>query len=190
MKYVLYGVLALLSFAGSMVLALALTGNLNKEALDRLMQKEPEMSVPAPSPTDTIGPLTQQIKKKEEQLKQREQELSERESQLNQREAGLKQLQTQLEGIQKEISGTLESAEAERNLRVQTVALTLAQMKPDKAAKSLESMPVEDVAAILAQVKDKDRGKIVEAMDPQTATKVLRALQESKLPGPAISAAP
>lgn len=178
MKTVLYGLIAILAFLVSLVLALALTGNFSKEALNRLMNNEPEMTAEAQPEADPLGPLAAQLKKKQEELKAREAELQAREAQLEQRAQSLAQLQTQLEEIQQKLYGSLEDAEAEQALRLKTIAVTVEAMKPDKAAERLAKMPPDDVAEILAQVKDKSRGKIVEAMDPEFATNVLRAMQD------------
>lgn len=181
MKILLYSLTGLISFTVALVALLALTGNLNKDAFDRLLNKQPPVLATPSKPADSLGPLAQEMKRKEEALKQREQELKQREAQVGQREQELVQLRTQLEAIQKEIGGTLEDSEKDRQVRLETVALTLAEMKPSKAAERLESMPVEEAAEILNLVKPKERGKIVEAMTTEYATRVLRALHERKL---------
>ncbi len=179
MKFVLLGVASLLSFVGALVAALAFTGNLNQEALGRLTGSEaPSMAVEPAIPSDELGPLAKQIKRKEEELQKRERLLKEREAQLDQREQGLNLLREDLEDMQKSINKGMEEAGQDRLLRLETVAQTVSEMKPDKAALSMENMPVDDVAQILEYVKPKDRGKIVEAMTPDQATRVLRALQE------------
>ena len=180
MKIVLFAVLALISFVGALAGALAMTGNLSAEALTQVISGAPaaEEQHKAEPETDALGPLAQQIKKKENDLKEREQQLEQRESQIAQREQELTQLQKKLEDLQKQVNGGLEDAEKERRARIQTVAQTIEGMKSQKAAESLENMPPEDAAAVLGLVKPKERGKIVEAMKTEAATRVLRILQE------------
>jgi len=185
MKIILYAMVALISFIASLAAALALTGNLSKETLDRMMGKESAVTTPsavAPPPqSDSVGPLVQQLKKKEESLKKREQELNEQATQLDQRQQELERMRTDLEGMQKQIQTAVQDADKERDGRLQAIAITISEMKPDKAAERLKGMSAQDVAEILGFVKPKDRGKIVEAMEADMATRVLRALQERKI---------
>ena len=180
MKYLLYVLIALASFAAALAGAMALTGNLNTEALKRLMN--PEAAAPpteAVAARDEIGPLAEQLKRERAALKKREQELAQREAQLDQREQELATLRSELTEIQSEIQGALGDAETERKLRLETIAITVANMDEDKAAERLKGLPVEDVAAILKLIeKDKDRGAILEAMEQDFAVRVLQALQE------------
>ena len=191
MKMVLFAVIGLLSFAGALAGGLAMTGNLSGEALSRIVlgpkagetgQREGTESDKPRETEDPLGPLAQQIKKKENELKDREDQLNQREAQINQRETELAQLQTKLEELQKQIGGSLADADKERQTRIQTVASTIEKMKPLKAAESLQNMPPEDAAAVLSLVKAKERGKVVEAMKPEMATRVLRLLQEPPKP--------
>lgn len=182
MKYVLYLLIGLLVFAVTMVTALAVTGNLNAEALAALTGAEQEAMPATETPdSDTLGPLAQQLKAREAALNAREAKVKDMEMQLQQRQAALEKMRTELEGLQKQIGGAMEDADTERAARVQSVAITLEKMKPDKAAERLVSLPAEEVASILALVKDKARGKIIEAMDPDQATRVLQMLQESPI---------
>jgi len=191
MKALLLFVLGIVGLLLGVVLPLALTGNLNAEAVSRLIgtQKDsPEAAASTGSstlnapPLDASSELAQQLMKKERDLQDKEKQLAEREAKITEREQALQEMLSKLESLQKEIEGGLANADKERELRVKTVALTLAQMKPEKAAASLKNFAPQEAAAVLAQVKDKDRGKILEAMDPETAAGVLRALQEQKAP--------
>ena len=182
MKILLYSLIAFVSFIGALALALLLTGNLSKQALEQVMGKEAVLEMEGQSQDENLGALAEEIKQKEATFTKREQQLKARETQLIQRELELEQLRTQLESIQKEIDSSLENADKARQVRLQTVALTIASMKADKAAERLEELPPEDVAEILQLIeKDKDRGKIMESLEPKFATRVLRALQEKKL---------
>jgi flagellar motility protein MotE (MotC chaperone) len=178
MKILLYGLVAFLSFAIFLAIPLALTGNLTPEALQRAVSRQPDLTLPAEPAPEPTGPLTQYLKKKEEELKRREQELRQRQAQLEQRESEFDQLRSNLESIQQDLYASLEGTEADRLLGFETIAITIAEMKPQKAAESIRALPIEDQAQILAKVKPKDRGKIVEAMPPEDAARVLSAIQQ------------
>ncbi len=182
MKYVLYLLIALLVFGITMVTALAVTGNLNADAIAALTGGAPaETTAAAPESksSDSLGPLAQQLKAREADLNAREAKVKEMELQLQQRQASLEKMRTELETLQKEIGGSMDDADTERATRVQSVAVTMEKMKPDKAAERLSALPAEEAAEILALVKDKSRGKIIESMEPEQATRILRMLQES-----------
>lgn len=182
MKIILYGLLAVISFVLSLVAALAMTGNLSQASLDKLSGKEPPVvEAPEVKKSDPVGPLVQQLKKKGEALKAQEQELNDRAAQLDKREQELGRMRSELEALQKQIQGSVQEAGEERTARLKSVAITISEMKPDKAAERLGGLPPDDIAEILNQVKPKERGKIVEALEPDLATRVLRALQESKI---------
>ncbi len=179
MKYALFLLLGLLSFAGALAGALALTGNLNGEALQRLLGSPAAEAVNnASAENQDVDMLVRQLREKETALARKEQELKERESQLLLREESLKTLRDEVEQMQSRVQGAMEEADAERKVRIESVALTLTEMRPNKAAERLDGMPPEEVAEILALIEAKDRGKIIEAMDAETATRVLRQLQE------------
>ena len=185
MKPVLFGLVGLLSFVGVFVGSLAATGNLNKAALDRALKREPAMTEAAgPGPatqavSDTIGPLAQQLKKKEDALNEREKKLDEREAELAQREKDLEALRGQVETLQQEVKGEMNAQAGETQKKREAIALTIGEMKPDKAAERLKGLPTEDVAAILSGMKSKEAGKILEAMDAAEATRVFQLMQGS-----------
>jgi flagellar motility protein MotE (MotC chaperone) len=183
MKILVYGMIAVISFVAALAGALALTGNLSRETLDRLSGKEAPVVAPPPQQTasDPLSPLVQQLKNKEETLRKRELELNERATQIDKRAQELDRLRTEIEGLQKQLQGAVQEADKERTARLQSIAITIAEMKPDKAAERLQGMPPDDIAEILTCMKPKERGKIVEALETSLATRVLRALQERKI---------
>lgn len=184
MKFLLFGIIGLLSFLGTLLGVLALTGNLSSEALQRVSSKpEPAAAATPATSQDPVGPLAQALKAKEEDLKKRELALKEREGILDQREKDLNKLRTDLEGIRTEVSAAMDAKEEERQMQLQTVAETLEAMRPENAAASLQGMPEKDVADILKLVQTKNRGKIMDAMkgDSGYAAGVLKALQEGRL---------
>ncbi|HOK89552.1 MAG TPA: hypothetical protein PK379_05965 [Candidatus Hydrogenedentes bacterium] len=188
MKYALIAIVAVGSFVGSLVGAMALTGHLNGESLARLSGAKPaEQASPAPAadnptPADpvrvsSLDTLSRQLREKEAALNQREEELKQREAQLATREAELAKLRADLETMQKQLESSLQDADTERQVRLKTIALTVSEMKPDKAAERLEGLDPADIAEILLQVEGKNRGKIMEALSPETAVSVMRQLQ-------------
>lgn len=178
MKILLYGLVAFLSFAIFLIIPLILTGNFNQEALQRAITRQPDLSLPVEAEVEPAGPLTQHLRKKEEELKKRDQELRQRQIQLEQREREFEQLRANLEAIQQDLKASFEGSEADRMQGIETIAITIAEMKPQKAADSIKALPIEDQALILAKVKPKERGKIVEAMPPEDAARVLSAIQQ------------
>lgn len=180
MKYVLMLLLAILSFVGTLAAALLLSGNLNAEGIQRILGNEPEVAEATDTPEDPLGPLARQLKNKEEELKQLETRLKQREAQLNTREQSLQDLSDKLDSLRSELNTDMDSAQEAHAREIETVANTLTEMKPDKAAEALRSFPVEEQAEILLKIeKSKDRGKIVEAMESNDASRVLQAMQES-----------
>ncbi len=181
MKKVLYVLVALVSFSAALAGALAFTGNLSRESLMRLIKQQPAMTAQQEPEKELLSPLAQEMKEREAALKAREQAVAEREAQVAQREKELEALRKDVEQIQKQIQGAFADEEQDRQVRLETIANTVAEMKADRAAQALEGMPVDEAAEILAIVEAKDRGKIVEKMDPEFATRVLSELQNLKL---------
>lgn len=180
MKYVAMLLLALFFFAGTLAGALALTGNLNGEGMQRIMGNAPEVAEATETKEDPLGPLARQLKNKEDELKKQEERLKQRESQLNTREQSLQELSDKLDALRMELNTNIDEAEMARQQEIETVATTLTEMKADKAAEALSNFPVEEQADILRKIeKSKDRGKILEAMRPEDATRALQAMQDS-----------
>ena len=192
MKFVMILLGALAMFAVGMVGILAATGNLNQDAIDRLMGKEVESDAHGAEGHGEEGahgegaatnpdPITRQIQKQREDLATREAAVKAQEEQLNQRKSELDALYEQIQQAKSEFESTVSESEERRQVEIETVANTVSNMAPKKAAESLESMPIPDVVQVLRKVKDKDRGKIVEAMKPELAAEVLRKMQEPPL---------
>src|SRR5690606_16095761 len=123
MKIILFGVVGLLAFVGILAGLLALDGNLSPEALQRMVNPPPPEAAPAFT-QDPVNPLAQALKQKETALRQKQQELDEREARLEQREKELNRLRTDLENMRAEIGVAMDEADAERTLRLQSVADT------------------------------------------------------------------
>ncbi len=188
MKYVLILLLAILSFAGTLIGALAATGNLNAETLARLTGGDPEEGSVGPIvPPSALGPEARQLQAKEEELRQREAALNARETQIVSREQGLENLRSTLESLQTGIQSSIEDQEQQRKVRISTAVNTISQMDATKAAEALAGFQVGEQAEILNQIeKDKDRAAIIEAMTPESATRVLKELAEFSPVGSAL----
>lgn len=184
MKILIYLLMAVLAFALTMTAALAMTGNLSSEALARIVSGDPTPDLsgrPTAGPSDPLSPLAQQLKRREDALRDREARLATWEAQLLQREGSLETMRRELETLQKQLNTSVDEAETERKGRLESVALTIEKMRPERAAERLLGLPTEEVADILILVKDKSRGKIIESMDADQATRVLRMMQERPL---------
>lgn len=186
MRLFLIVMLAIISFIGTLIGALALTGNLSGDSLSKLVSPvsvPQNVTVPRPNiQEDSIATLIEQIKKKEELLKQKEEEIKKKEEEIKTKTQELQQMQSKIETVQKELSSKLEGDKKEKAVQMQTIAITLSGMKPDKAAERLKTMSPDEIAEILSYVKPKERGKIVEALDAQLAAQVLQALQKVSPP--------
>ena len=182
MRFLIIIGLSILSFIGTLVCILAITGNLSSDAIKKLVEPSiPKQSVQITQSSpqdDSVSVLIEQIKKKEEDLRKKEEELNKKEEEIKIKTQELEQMQTKVESIQKELSNKVGQNQQEKSVQMQTIATTLSGMKPDKAAERLKTMSPEEIAEILSYVKPKERGKIVEALDAQLATQVLQALQK------------
>ena len=172
--------LAVAVFLATLVGAMAASGNLSKDNIERLV-KGPPTPAELPEPEDDVGPLTAALRTREEKLKQREAKVKAREERVSQMLADLDELREEVVAIQQQIADALDSDDEDRLDRRKDVALSLSEMKPENAAKTLDDWPVEDAADILRMIKEKDRGKILDGMDTDKASVLLRALQERKL---------
>jgi len=179
-KILIYGMGVVISFSLALLLALFFSGNLNKAAWNKLLNKEVALET-AEEPTataDLVGPLAKELKLREEKILVKEKQLAEREKQLSIGLASLQSLKDNLERMQNDIDATLEDKEKSRQLALKTQALTLAGMKPQKAAKSLELMTPDEAAEVLKLIEeDKDRSKIMNELQSDFATRVFQAFQ-------------
>ncbi len=178
MKWVVFAIVGVLSFAVWLVVVLAATGNLSPKTFAALMGREVPALLELELPAGEVSGLAEQLRNREATLLSREQDLKREEAQLIQREQGLEAMRKELQDLKKDIDQSLDDREAARRARIRTIALSVSNMKPDKAAQALDGMETQDVAEILVQVKEKDRGKILDALDADQATRVLSAIQD------------
>lgn len=174
-------ILALVLFSGTLVGMVALTGNLNKAGLDRVMGKD-ELPVETPAvEEDEVAVLARGLKERETALNKRKAILDEREQRIEQRRLELVTLLEDATEIQNTIDESLEATDADHEERLMDVASSLATMKAANAAAILDGWPSSaEVATILRKVEEKKRGKMLDAMDLKRATEVLRIIQERK----------
>jgi len=176
-------VLALTAFALTLVAALALSGNLNKEKLQQAFQKDTENVIPEEEP-DPVAPWAQALKEKEEALNKREAELKEREAQLERERQGLIELKSELTAIQSRIDESLQATDTEQQAKRQEVADSLSKMKPANAAKILDDWVPDEAAEVLRLIQEKDRGKILDSLvlvNASKAAEILRIIQEKDI---------
>ncbi len=187
MKILILVFLPLLVFVGTLIGALAATGNLNQEAFQKMMGKEvvkEEKGEEKKVTADNMGALAEQLKQREAALAAKEKEIAENETRLEARKKSLDQQTTELKTLMQQIDGNLAQAEQDRQAKIKAQALSVAAMDAESAAKALESLPTQDAAAILLDVKDKQRGEILNTMTPEKAASILKALQDVPRPAP------
>lgn len=180
MKTVIITIIAtLLTFMITIIGALAATGNLNGEAIGRLMGREAADST-ASDDEDPSGPFMNALKEKEKRLNEREQELDTRDDRLMQRQRILDETLEEVALIQEQIQAGLDELDTDRDERIVKTATLIAAMSASNAAMDLEAMPPEDAAELLKNIKDRNAGRILDAMDPRKRTLVHQYLQERK----------
>ncbi len=177
MKFIALLVLAVLAFTGTVVAALAATGNLSQDVLKRLV-KGPGVSQAAPAPVDDAGPVLEALKRREQALKDREADLARREDILRIQERDIDQMKSEVNEMLTQVKASLETVDEKRDAQLAEVAKSFAAMKARNAAEALQAWPAEDAADILRRVKEKERGKILDEMEPTKASMILRTIQE------------
>ena len=180
MKTVIITIVAtLVTFIITIVGALAATGNLNADAINRLMGREGSGEVSMDT-EDPSGPFMNALKAKEQQLNEQEQNLNERDDRLMQRQRILDETLEEITLIQEQIQAGLDDLDTDRDERIIKTAKLIAAMSAPNAAKDLEAMPPEDAAELLRNIKERNAGRILDAMDPRKRTLVHQYLQKRK----------
>ena len=169
--------LAAMVFVATLAAALAATGNLSPDALQRLVKGQ-TASQKAPVPVDEAGPVLQALKQREQALKEREAEISRREEMQRIQERDLEQTKSEVTELLAQIQASLATVDEKRDEQLTEVANSFAAMKARNAAEALQAWPAEDAANILSRVKDKERGKILDEMEPTKASMILRNIQQ------------
>lgn len=185
-KFVILGLIGLLSCVATIVGSLYFTGNLSQEKIKGLWDKDARAASQAKekaaeeSKAPTLGTLAQQLNQRQKDLDDRKAALDEREKQLTQREADLDKTRTDLEALQASINESYGAAADDKKQQMKTIAVTLENMEAEGAAKTLESMPTDEAAEILMSVKEKKRGEILNAMSAETTARILKAIRDSR----------
>jgi len=171
---------AVVVFLAAILVPLALTGNLNADALKRLIGAQ----APAPSPVEEpepAGPLTTKYKEEQERLRAWEAQLDEREKRLDQQELQLEEMRTEVTKIQEEVNAALGVVDQQQAEALQLTAKTMEKMDPQQAAIDLAGMKPEEAAKIAPLISDRLRGAIFDEMDPKPRAELLAAIQAKKL---------
>lgn len=177
MRFVLIaGLVFVLTFAASLAAVLAATGNLNADALNRILGRG---GAPAPA-----GEQADELDAFAVALKQREQELTAQRKQLDEDKKRMRMAQEDLDELTKRLDQLLQQAAAfkqesdkTQETRLQQAAETLAKMDPKKAAAALADWPADRIAEVLRNVKEKERAKILDQMDPNQVAMVIDSLK-------------
>lgn len=178
-KIIAIPLLAVLAFAGSLGIAMMMSGNLNMDGINRILGRETE-SVSTSSPSDDFGPRATALKKERESLEKRKADLDAHDDQLRQRQQVLDDTLKEIEQIQKQLNAAMDDMDDEQNEGVEQVAKTVAAMSDENAASSLESMSPEKAALILPLIKERVRGRIMDSMDDRRRSLILQIMQERK----------
>jgi flagellar motility protein MotE (MotC chaperone) len=185
MKWVLYGLIGLISFVAALAGALAVTGNLTPESFAKLLGTAEEAPPAVEEPTypeeDGTSALARALKEREAALNKRASDLDARIKSLDTREAELRKLEKAIETRIEELNLLLSGSDTERQARQQIIAKTLEGMDSRKAAERVAGLDPEEAAAILRLVGEKDRAKIMEDMQTDDAIRLLRLLGEAPL---------
>lgn len=184
MKIVILLLAAALSFAACLALLLLATGNLNQDALNRLMGKESDVAQEQKqgngNTASSVGTLAERLKQRELELDAKEKRLAEQEEQLAESEARLQQLRNEIGELNAEVLGVLDDQKKQREIRLQSWAVRLQSMKATKAAEHISSLvdeSPEDAAAVLNMIDSDESGKIMDALDPDDLTSIYREMR-------------
>jgi flagellar motility protein MotE (MotC chaperone) len=179
MRMLLTIIIALVFFSAAVAVPMWLTGKFTKENIQKITNPKPPETKAAEG--DDVGPLAQALKAREEELKKREAKVQQDEERLQKMQTDLDQIRSEIQSVQTKITASLKTADAEREKRLQDVALSMTKMKPEKAAEAFKEWPPDEAAEVFRLMKDKERGKILDAMDTKQAAAILAILRQSKI---------
>jgi len=180
-------VLAVLSFCGTLLGLMAVSGHLSKEQLKKVVapQKTAEEKTSeekeAEAPKDEAEPLARALQARDEELKRREEKVHEDEARLKKMQADLDTLRTDVLRIETKIESDMKTSVAATDeadkARLQDVAKSMGKMKPTNAIEIMKEWTPQEAAALMRLLKEKERVKILDAMPPEKAASILQALQ-------------
>ena len=174
--------IAVVGFLAAVVGMLAVSGNLNKGALDRMLGREsatPTETVPMDDPS---GTLVKELKLERERLAQRRKELDEWEEKLILRGQEDDTVLTETQALQEQINASMDALDEAQAANLESLSKTLASMNPKEAAIAIAAMAPEDAVKVLPLMKDRNRGKIMDAMkgdgDQEKRNEIFELMQE------------
>jgi flagellar motility protein MotE (MotC chaperone) len=166
------------AFLMALVIPMAASGKLNKESLDKILGRTPELVEEEPDPA---SPLVVSLNEERARLTQWESDLTKRESLLALREGELSSTLSDVKAIQAEIAASMDELDEDQKKGMTQVASALASMEPENAAMDLESMTPERAAMLLPMIDEKVQGEILDAMtDAQHRSLIFQIMQEPK----------
>ncbi len=181
-----YFVITMALFAGIAVLgaAIYMSGALTKEGLRKLLDVEPAPAADSvkPASEEQIPELVKALQEREQELKEREEALKTEAARVEETRAQNEELLTVLRDLVADASQSLDKADADKQARLQNVALSLGAMKPAQAAEAIASWAPEDAAVVLQMIEDRGRGKILDNLKPDEAAAILRAMENVSVP--------
>lgn len=184
MKFILLILIAVLTFALALVASLAATGNLSKEAIDKLLSgKKEEAPVEAKAePLDDVDPIARALKERDDQLKQREAKVTEDEQRLKIEQQDIEGLRNELQQALQQIAERVNATEQGDEEALTKLSKTLSAMRPKNAADAITGLSPEKAARVLRLMKEKDSGKILDSMSIEQRALVMRSLTQPAPP--------
>ncbi|GMV99640.1 MAG: hypothetical protein AMXMBFR84_07790 [Candidatus Hydrogenedentota bacterium] len=178
-KFITILMLFILAFAGTILGALSLTGNLNQETLKKLMGKqEPAVALEAVEKADEVGEKALSLKKREEEVEAKAAQLKAQEDRLKELIQQNEELRDEVSQLIAQMSTSLDEADAAKQAQLQEVSKSLEKMKAKQAALTIETWTPEDAARVLLLMGERQRGAILDGLDPEIASRFLQAIQK------------
>jgi flagellar motility protein MotE (MotC chaperone) len=173
--------IAVVGFLAAVVGMLAVSGNLNKEAVDSLLGRGTEIASETSPVDDPSSVLVKELKLERERLVQKQRDLDAREEQLKLREQEVDTTLTDIQTIQEQITEAMNTLDAAQESNLKDLSETLENMKAQEAADALEAMDPKDAVKLLPLIKEKDRGKIMDSMKDKDKRATLFELLQERL---------
>ena len=179
MKLIVFGILGSISFVSALAGALAATGNLSRETLDKLMGNEVALEE-AVAP-DQLGPLARDLNLLRDQLEQQRLAQVEEAQRLSDREAALQVESQRLDALVAQLTADLDQKSALRAQRLTTIATRVNLMKAKQAAEMLSSLPVDEAAEILRNdAIKKNSGKIMTEIEATVLAQIMQQIRDAE----------
>lgn len=173
---VITAALVALSFLGTIVGALAFTGNLNADAIRAMVRGN--SAPPVAQPSEALDAFARELKDKERNLAAEEAEIREKVKRIEMVQNDIADLMARFEKSLPAPETASPEQDAERLARNQEAATTLAAMDADVAAAALQKWPKDRAAEILALVDADARADILNEMEkPDAVAEILAELQ-------------